>query len=492
MKNFFFAIGLFLITPTALFAQWATNNTLPGTNNTTGGNCGIGVTSPSAPLQFNNTAVNKKIVLWDVTNVFSNHNYIGLGANTSIFRYQVDNTSSSHVFYAATGPNSSTSNELLRIQGNGNVGIGTTTPTSLLHLKGGKMFLDLNWMGSGTATSGINFGNTGTSTMEINYEVFAGCVGSGRLKIGPVGTTNKAIYLRDNSIIFSNNMSFGAGSCGQPGLSGTYLFDAQVSSTSLLVATPVSSPPNTYPSIPSGYMFSVQGNSHIGGNLGIGTTTIPSGFVFSAQGSSHFGGNVGIGTTTIPSGYVAGIVGNASLNGRIQINNSTSTAPNNSQAGLNISNTSTYSWIQTEDSKPLALNPQATTTNNNYVAIGFDPSNPAITVPSGYKLAIDGKVICTELKVKSSSYWPDYVFDPKYKLMPLDSVSDYISENKHLPEVPSAQEIEENGINTGEINTILLKKIEELTLYMIEQKKEMDLLKEKNLLLEQKMENIIK
>jgi hypothetical protein len=72
---------------------------------------------------------------------------------------------------------------------------------------------------------------------------------------------------------------------------------------------------------------------------------------------------------------------------------------------------------------------------------------------------------------------PDYVFESTYKLMPLNEVESYIRINKHLPEIPSAQEIAKNGLDVAEMNLLLLKKVEELTLYTIELKKEVEALK---------------
>ncbi|MNL17066.1 hypothetical protein D3C87_1381380 [compost metagenome] len=69
---------------------------------------------------------------------------------------------------------------------------------------------------------------------------------------------------------------------------------------------------------------------------------------------------------------------------------------------------------------------------------------------------------------------PDYVFAEDYKLKSLQEIEDYIKENKHLPEIPSAKEIEKNGLMLAEMNMNLLKKIEEMTLYMIEMKKEIE------------------
>lgn len=81
-----------------------------------------------------------------------------------------------------------------------------------------------------------------------------------------------------------------------------------------------------------------------------------------------------------------------------------------------------------------------------------------------------------EVKV-DTQVWPDYVFDQEYVLMPLSEVEAYIQSKGHLPNVPSAQEVIAEGQDLGEMNRILLEKIEELTLYMIEQQKQIDALK---------------
>jgi hypothetical protein len=88
------------------------------------GNVGIGNTVPNAPLQFGNGVANRKIVLYQGLN--NDHQFYGLGVNNLTFRYQVDTTAADHVFYAASS--STTSKELMRIKGNGNVTIGTATP----------------------------------------------------------------------------------------------------------------------------------------------------------------------------------------------------------------------------------------------------------------------------------------------------------------------------------------------------------------------------
>ncbi|NNF02335.1 MAG: hypothetical protein HKN22_06595, partial [Bacteroidia bacterium] len=87
----------------------------------------------------------------------------------------------------------------------------------------------------------------------------------------------------------------------------------------------------------------------------------------------------------------------------------------------------------------------------------------------GYKLSVNGKIICEELKVQDSGSWPDYVFAKDYDLMTLTEVKSYIKNNSHLPGVPSAECVEQDGISIGEMSKVMMEKIEELTLHTIEQ-----------------------
>ena len=105
------------------------------------------------------------------------------------------------------------------------------------------------------------------------------------------------------------------------------------------------------------------------------------------------------------------------------------------------------------------------------VGIGTGTVNPA------YKLSVLGSIRSTEIVVETG--WADYVFDDKYKLKSLDEVEKFIAQNKHLPNIPSAAEIEKNGLHLGDTQKRMMEKIEELTLYIIQQQKEIDGLKEK-------------
>ena len=108
-------------------------------------------------------------------------------------------------------------------------------------------------------------------------------------------------------------------------------------------------------------------------------------------------------------------------------------------------------------------------TNNN---VGIGTLNPI------HELSVNGTIQAKELIVTTlAADWPDFVFDPEYKLTSLHELDKYIESEKHLPGVPSANEISERGIKVGEMNAILLQKVEELTLYVIELQKQIDELK---------------
>ena len=105
--------------------------------------------------------------------------------------------------------------------------------------------------------------------------------------------------------------------------------------------------------------------------------------------------------------------------------------------------------------------------------IGVGTSNPQA------KLAVNGSILAKSIRVSTvATYWPDYVFSQDYELMSLEELENYITDNKHLPGIISAAEVESQGdIDLGEINTKLLEKIEELTLYIIYLQKQIDELK---------------
>jgi hypothetical protein len=99
------------------------------------------------------------------------------------------------------------------------------------------------------------------------------------------------------------------------------------------------------------------------------------------------------------------------------------------------------------------------------------------TTPTGtYKLQVEGTIGARKIQVKSGT-WADFVFQPDYQLAPLSEVATYIKTNQHLPGIPTAEDVKKDGVDVGEMNKLLLQKVEELTLYMIEMKKEIEQLK---------------
>lgn len=120
--------------------------------------------------------------------------------------------------------------------------------------------------------------------------------------------------------------------------------------------------------------------------------------------------------------------------------------------------------------------------NTGNIGVGTDN-------PGDYKLAVDGKIGAREIEVTTTS-WADYVFEEDYKLKSLAETENYIKENKHLPGIPSEAEVKQNGVNIGEIQAKLLAKIEELTLHLIEQNKEIKNLKKAYTQMKQKNDQL--
>ncbi|WP_343321640.1 hypothetical protein [Sphingobacterium multivorum] len=99
--------------------------------------------------------------------------------------------------------------------------------------------------------------------------------------------------------------------------------------------------------------------------------------------------------------------------------------------------------------------------------IGIGTSNPQA------KLAVEGNILAKEIKIKTDINVPDYVFEPDYDLKSLEEIESYVKANKHLPEIPSAKQIQADGLDLAEMNLLLLKKVEEMTLQLIQMNNEM-------------------
>jgi hypothetical protein len=111
------------------------------------------------------------------------------------------------------------------------------------------------------------------------------------------------------------------------------------------------------------------------------------------------------------------------------------------------------------------------------IGIGLTDAATKLAVsPSDELLTVNGVIHAKEVKVDLTGSLADFVFHPSYKLMPLNQVEQYVKTNSHLPEIPSATEVSKNGLSMGEMQNKLLQKVEELTLYVIEQQKRIEIL----------------
>ena len=189
-------------------------------------------------------------------------------------------------------------------------------------------------------------------------------------------------------------------------------------------------------------------------------------------------GNVGIGAAK--PNFKLEVNGNVQINSKIGISLNDTLTPSHPSYGLykSLSNYS-MSWVNDSwtGSGPTLWQsawggmkfftngtPRLSITSSGQVGIGIT------NITTDALLSVNGTILAKEVKISLDGL-ADYVFKPNYKLMPLHEVEQYVNVNNHLPEIPSAAEVSKNGMNMGEMQNKLLQKVEELTLYVIEQQK---------------------
>jgi hypothetical protein len=146
--------------------------------------------------------------------------------------------------------------------------------------------------------------------------------------------------------------------------------------------------------------------------------------------------------------------------------------------GISINGSSGVALLKSGLNKGFAIATNNSSTFNSVSLANFvidTQGNVGIGTTSPiYKLSVKGTIGCGEVKVENVTTWADFVFEPDYNLMSLKELETFIQANKHLPEIPTTAEVQENGISVGEMNAKLLQKIEELTLYVIDQNDKME------------------
>ena len=356
-----------------LSAGGSSNNwTASGTNiyNSNTGNVGIGISTPLAPLHIKND--NEAVRIQGATPYISFNDNQGLlkgflqSYNNDLYLgTPAANTTGTLQFYTSNTP-------VMTIAPTGNVGIGTTSPASLLTLQtgyntGGFRHVGVPDIGTDSIIVSEGIGGVSAAIGTLSNHAFRiNAGGTGRLQVYPTGD----VVVGDNNV----------GSFGK--------FTVKTLNNS-------------------------NGISHLGEGGNILATRMG-------------GSSAGIGTFS-----------------------------------------PTHMRIFCSGRSDIFI---ASATGN--VGIGYENYGT-------YKLAVNGTIRSKEIIVETAN-WADYVFDNDYKLTPLDKVEEYISRNKHLPNIPSAKEIEEKGLQLGDNQKKMMEKIEELTLYIIEANKKIEKLEQIN------------
>lgn len=391
-----------------------------------------------------------------------------------------------------------------------NVGIGTTTPAARLDIKttsnyvtqfngASPMYLGLfesdvyrGYLGSYSgAAEDVDFGTGAGNTLgklHLTIQAVPKLTVGADGKIG-IGTTNPAynLHLSNGDLFVESSVGkiiLGYNSGGSQWRLGTTGAGADMRwyTYNGTTETPI-------------HYFQQNGNVGIGTGIpvpigrlevrGIGTTSSTNTFVLrSSSGDTLMrvrdDGRIGIGYNGTTYGRTINLGGTG-------INLYTS---NEAAFGGAIfpTDTSLVLWSNSNSNNYLVLQPSwgntgigTYTPNAKFHLNGAQLiGNNSARIATGFALSVDGKVIAENFTTLDSGSWPDYVFENDYKLPSLAEVQQFIEKNKHLPNVPSAAQIEKEGINLGEMNKKLMEKVEELTLYIIEMDKRIKELEQKS------------
>jgi hypothetical protein len=419
----------------------------------------------------------------------------------------------SKVNFYYSGPNGT--GDRMTITGAGKVGINKTNPEAELDIRGGDWNLD------GGTPGDLRIGSSAANAFRIGVATGGGGAGTARMysqggglllgtnniphltittagKVG-IGTTNPIETLHvagtmrvsslagsgDRNVIVDANGKFKIGTTGQ-GDTDWLETDDQVSTlkevyidspggpTSSVTVVGKASNGNNFSSL------SLYNDAFFGGTYrrllmdandldafrGTGVDPIHEALNIQRLSSGNLyltngGGKVGIGTTAPGS--------------KLTVNGSDN---NGTTATLELNSSGTHKLLL--DGNEIDNFGSALYINGNSSAnVGIG----TLDVAAGYKLSVRGKIIAEEVRVQLYANWPDYVFEEDYALTPLEQLGQQIKDAGHLPGIPSAAEIEENGLHLGDMQRKMMEKIEELTLHMISLHERIETLERENVAL---------
>jgi hypothetical protein len=384
------------------------------------GKVGIGTSNPSY-----NLTVNGNSSLLGSTKLGTSGNFYFHATNELNYKYSSENSESWWLNYRGTvnkdqyrtlhiGNGKGTS--ILTTNGvNGNIGVGTTSPYYKLHLK---------YSNTHSSFSGGSSGNWGADGLRIeNTTSTAGAMAPIHFRVEDADAHVAGIRKG------ADNLDLG------------FFFEGKEK-----------------------FRFTKAGdlvfNNNYGGKFVQGIYPFKTYFHYSDDGTGY--GPAWIHTNTRGTTHPTMFLMSSNNSAHLKINNTIELGDMKVDLGR-YPNTTTRVYISGAKNESSYFN-----TGGN-VGIGTTKTN-------GYKLAVEGTIGAREINVNTDT-WSDFVFNSDYNLKSLEEVESFIDENSHLPDIPSEVEVKEKGIDVGKMNAKLLQKIEELTLYLIDQNKTTKLLK---------------
>jgi len=306
---------------------------------------------------------------------------------------------------------------------NGNIGIGTTIPATKLNVSGGNYDLF-------SSQGDVKIGNA-TYSLRMGVALAGG--GAGDAYVSSVGGTNRLFLGSGGTFEGTQMMAITGSGVGIGNVAPANRLAVVGDATS---ANPVVQVNNSYVGSSDVRGISSYSKAADGWGYGIEATGGYKGGSFNADAGAYTGSSYGVIASAFGSaGSHYGVYGSASGG--------------------------TDDWGGYFPTK----------TYTNELRVGGTQG------ATGYVAAINGKLIATEVRVALQSSWPDYVFGNDYSLMSIQQLEENIKANNHLPGLPSACEVEENGIHLGEMQTKIVEKLEESHLYIIQLQKQIDELK---------------